>query len=34
VPKSLIKAYKVKNCERVDRRSEKQRGGGMKPLRG
>jgi Ca2+-binding RTX toxin-like protein len=34
VPKSLKKAYKVKNCEKVDRRSEKQRGGGLKPLSG
>jgi Ca2+-binding RTX toxin-like protein len=33
VPKSLIKKYKVKNCEKVDRRSEKQRGGhGLKPF--
>ena len=33
VPKSRIKAYKVKNCEKVDRRSEKKRGGGLRPLR-
>lgn len=33
VPKSLRKAYKVRNCEKVDRRSERQRGGGLKPLR-
>lgn len=33
VPKSLRKAYKVSNCEKVDRRSERQRGGGLKPLR-
>jgi Ca2+-binding RTX toxin-like protein len=32
VPKSLKKAYKVKNCEKVDRRSERQRGGGLRPL--
>jgi hypothetical protein len=32
VPKSLKGKYKVKNCEKVDRRSEKQRGGGLKPL--
>ena len=32
VPKSLKRRYKVKNCEKVDRRSEKQRGGGLKPL--
>ncbi len=33
VPKSRIKAYKVRNCEKVDRRSERQRGGGLKPLK-
>jgi hypothetical protein len=33
VPKSLKGKYKVKNCEKVDRRSEKQRGGGLRPLR-
>jgi hypothetical protein len=33
VPKSLKGKYKVKNCEKVDRRSERQRGGGLKPLR-
>jgi Ca2+-binding RTX toxin-like protein len=33
VPKSLKKKYKVKNCEKVDRRSERQRGGGLKPLK-
>jgi Ca2+-binding RTX toxin-like protein len=32
VPISLKKAYKVVNCEKVDRRSESQRGGGLKPL--
>jgi hypothetical protein len=32
VPKSLRRAYKVRNCEKVDRRSERQRGGGLKPL--
>jgi Ca2+-binding RTX toxin-like protein len=32
VPKSLKGAYKVRNCEKVDRRSEKQRGGGLEPL--
>ena len=32
VPKSLKRAYKVRNCERVDRRSESQRGGGLTPL--
>jgi Ca2+-binding RTX toxin-like protein len=31
VPKSLKKAYKVRNCEKVDRRSESQRGG-LRPL--
>ena len=33
VPISLKKAYKVVNCEKVDRRSESDRGGGLKPLR-
>ena len=33
VPKSRKKAYRVKNCEKVDRRSERQRGGGLKPLK-
>jgi Ca2+-binding RTX toxin-like protein len=32
VPKSRRKRYKVRNCEKVDRRSEAQRGGGLKPL--
>ena len=33
VPKSLRKKYTVRNCEKTDRRSERQRGGGLKPLR-
>lgn len=33
VPKSLKGKYKIRNCEKVDRRSEKQRGGGLVPLR-
>ncbi len=32
VPISLKKAYRVVNCEKVDRRSESDRGGGLKPL--
>jgi hypothetical protein len=32
VPISLKKAYRVVNCEKVDRRSEKARGGGLEPL--
>ena len=32
VPISRKKAYRVVNCEKVDRRSEKDRGGGLKPL--
>ena len=32
VPKSRKRLYKVFNCEKVDRRSERQRGGGLKPL--
>src|SRR5215212_9014142 len=32
VPISLKKAYRVVNCEKLDRRSESQRGGGLKPL--
>lgn len=31
VPKSLKRRYKVRNCEKVDRRPESQRGG-LKPL--
>lgn len=34
VPKTRKRAWKVRNCERVDRRSERQRGGGLRPLRG
>jgi len=33
VPKSRKGKWKVKNCEKVDRRSERQRGGGLKPLK-
>ncbi len=33
VPKTRKGKYKVKNCEKVDRRSERQRGGGLKPLK-
>jgi Ca2+-binding RTX toxin-like protein len=34
VPKSLRGKYKVKNCEKVDRRPESKRGGkGLRPLR-
>ena len=33
VPKSLRRKYKIKNCEKVDRRPESKRGGGLKPLR-
>ena len=33
VPRSRKRNYKVRNCEKVDRRSERQRGGGLKPLR-
>ena len=32
VPKTRKGKWKVKNCEKVDRRSERQRGGGLKPL--
>ncbi len=32
VPRSRRSAYKVRNCEKVDRRTESQRGGGLKPL--
>ena len=32
VPMSRRKNYKVRNCEKVDRRTEAQRGGGLKPL--
>jgi Ca2+-binding RTX toxin-like protein len=33
VPRSLRGKYKLRRCEKVDRRSERQRGGGLKPLR-
>jgi len=33
VAKSRKKGYKFRNCEKVDYRSERQRGGGLKPLR-
>jgi hypothetical protein len=33
VPKSRRRNWKVRNCEKVDHRSEAQRGGGLKPLR-
>ena len=33
VPKSLKRMYEVRNCEKVDRRPESKRGGGLKPLR-
>ena len=33
VPRSLRGRYKIKNCEKVDRRPESKRGGGLKPLR-
>jgi Ca2+-binding RTX toxin-like protein len=32
VAKSRKKAYKFRNCEKVEYRSESQRGGGLKPL--
>ena len=32
VPKTRKGKWKVKSCEKVDRRSERQRGGGLKPL--
>jgi Ca2+-binding RTX toxin-like protein len=32
VAKSRKKAYRFKNCEKVDYRSERARGGGLKPL--
>ena len=32
VPISLKKAYRFVNCEKVDRRTESDRGGGLKPL--
>ena len=32
VPKTRKRAWKVRNCEKVDRRSERMRGGGLKPL--
>jgi Ca2+-binding RTX toxin-like protein len=32
VAKSIKHQYKVRNCEKVDYRSEKQRGGGLRPL--
>jgi RTX calcium-binding nonapeptide repeat (4 copies) len=32
VAKSIKKGYKFKNCEKVDYRSERQRGGGLRPL--
>jgi len=32
VPKSRRRNYKVRNCEKVDRRTEAQCGGGLKPL--
>ena len=33
VAKSRKRGYKFRNCERVDYRSEAQRGGGLRPLR-
>ena len=33
VARSRRHRYRVRNCERVDYRSERQRGGGLKPLR-
>ncbi len=33
VPKTRKNKYKVKNCEKVERRGEKKRGGGLKPLK-
>jgi hypothetical protein len=33
VAKTRKRGYKFKNCEKVDYRSEKQRGGGLRPLR-
>ena len=33
VPRSLRRKYKVRNCEKVDRRPESKRGGGLRPLR-
>jgi Ca2+-binding RTX toxin-like protein len=32
VPKSRKRGYRYRNCEKVDYRSEAQRGGGLKPL--
>ena len=32
VAKSRKKGYKFRNCEKVDYRSEKERGGGLEPL--
>jgi Ca2+-binding RTX toxin-like protein len=32
VAKTIKKGYRFKNCEKVDYRSERQRGGGLKPL--
>ena len=32
VPRSRRKAYRLIHCEKVDRRSERQRGGGLRPL--
>jgi hypothetical protein len=32
VPKSRKHGYRFRNCEKVDYRSEGQRGGGLKPL--
>jgi hypothetical protein len=33
VARSRKKGYRFRNCEKVDYRSERQRGGGLKPLR-
>lgn len=33
VARSRRRAYRIRNCERVDFRSERQRGGGLRPLR-
>jgi hypothetical protein len=32
VPRSRRQGWRVRNCEKVDYRSERQRGGGLKPL--
>jgi Ca2+-binding RTX toxin-like protein len=32
VAKSIKRGYKFRNCEKVDHRSERQRGGGLRPL--